>query len=246
MPQDSFLSRGARSLAGLIRRDSTPDNALAGGLDTAANWADWTPQDGRDTLAPLGGGMLASLAARPPAIALRQKPVPNGVTEWPVQAAIQVGDRVFGGVTHFDALQRAVPNALERDLWGSDLMRAFEREHGTRHSLDGFVTNQGRYVDRAEAARLASERLEAPRWFELDAVANERALARAEGRAPAQEAIPYLPSWLQFMSPDRPIRREGTWGNTLTSSGAPSHSLASAISDIQFPDTDQILSQYGR
>ena len=58
---DTALTRGMRGLAGTIRQDSTPDNVLAGGLDTAANWFDLRPEPGRDTLAPLGAATISAM-----------------------------------------------------------------------------------------------------------------------------------------------------------------------------------------
>jgi hypothetical protein len=58
---DTALTRGMRRIAGNIRQDSTRDNVLAGGFDTAANWLDLRPEVGRDTLAPLGAATISSL-----------------------------------------------------------------------------------------------------------------------------------------------------------------------------------------
>ena len=52
-----------RGWAGNVRDASRPDNVLAGGLDTAANWIAGEPQVGQDTLAPLGLGIMGSMLA---------------------------------------------------------------------------------------------------------------------------------------------------------------------------------------
>lgn len=124
-------------------------------------------------------------------------PPPPPVAEWPVGAAIKVRDQVFPGVTHFDALVKSVPGAAERDLFGDELMAAFEKHHGQElFDADGFVTNLGRYVDRQEAAKLAQAKLNNPRIGNgifmggLDAVQYERQLAKHEGRPVADEAVP--------------------------------------------------------
>ncbi len=71
VPQNS-LTKGLRGLADILQRDSVPHNVLSGGINTAANWLDWRPNIGADTLAPLGlaafgsapAGALAASAAR--------------------------------------------------------------------------------------------------------------------------------------------------------------------------------------
>lgn len=58
---ESSLTQGMRGVARNIRGDSTSDNVLAGGIDTAANWLDWAPEPGADTLAPLGAAVVGSM-----------------------------------------------------------------------------------------------------------------------------------------------------------------------------------------
>jgi hypothetical protein len=117
--------------------------------------------------------------------------VVQGAQEWPVGAAFKVGDKIYSGVTHFDALEAAVPGAAERGLIGGDLSREFERIHG-KEAADqlgegGFVTNKGRYVTREEAAELAKAKLGKVPFGTafgggLDSVQFEKALAKHEGR----------------------------------------------------------------
>lgn len=59
-----------RSAADRVRGASQPDNIIAGGLDTAANWASGTPRVGPDTLAPLGLGAMAMPFAVPGAVGI--------------------------------------------------------------------------------------------------------------------------------------------------------------------------------
>lgn len=59
-----------RSAADRVRGASRPDNILAGGLDTAANWVSGTPRIGEDTVAPLGLGALAMPFAVPGAVGI--------------------------------------------------------------------------------------------------------------------------------------------------------------------------------
>lgn len=51
-----------RSWAATIRRDSTPDNVLAGAFDSIADWLSLEPTE-RATVAPLGAGLIGSAAA---------------------------------------------------------------------------------------------------------------------------------------------------------------------------------------
>ena len=62
MSQGNTATRGMRGLADLLQRDSAPQNLLSGGLNTAANWLDWRPEIGADTLTPFG---LAALGSGP-------------------------------------------------------------------------------------------------------------------------------------------------------------------------------------
>jgi hypothetical protein len=59
-----------RSGADAVRRNLTPDNIIADGIDTAANWIDGSPRVGVDTLAPLGLGALAMPFAVPGAVGI--------------------------------------------------------------------------------------------------------------------------------------------------------------------------------
>lgn len=158
-------------------------NLLADTYDKGreGNWSEVADQ------APLAAGALFGFGRR-------GKPmVSSPVAEWPAGAAIKVGEKVYSGVTHFDALQKSVPGALERGLFAEDLMDAFKAHHGTdTFGADGFVTNLGRYVDRDEAAKLAQAKLgtNIGKHWGLDAVAYERALARHEGRRTKDEAVP--------------------------------------------------------
>lgn len=58
---ESSLTQGMRGAARSIRGASTPDNVLAGGIETAANWLDWAPEPGADTLAPLGAAGIGAM-----------------------------------------------------------------------------------------------------------------------------------------------------------------------------------------
>lgn len=68
VPHEGALTRLMRSIGERFRRDSTPDNVVASGLDTAANWLDHRPRVGQDTIAPLGAAGLATAFATPGAV----------------------------------------------------------------------------------------------------------------------------------------------------------------------------------
>ena len=145
MLTDSALTRGARGLAETIRSASVPNNILAGGLDSGANWLDWTPEPGRDTATPLGAAaMYAPFALR--AAAPRAMGAP---TEWPTQAAVRVGDRTFTGNSHYDAMLDAEAK-LGPQIW----TEASKKQIASGAIDDGFLTNTGRYVSREEAGRM--------------------------------------------------------------------------------------------
>jgi hypothetical protein len=114
----------------------------------------------------------------------------TGAIERPVSAAIRVGDQIFSGPTHFDALRNALPDAVEKDLSGSALDKAFREKFGNAAEVDGFVTSTGRYVDRKEALELLKKADDYKRSIgnriaspgQLDAVELEKHNARLEGR----------------------------------------------------------------
>ncbi len=142
MPQTNALSGLVRALAGHVPENTehglSAFNMLRSGLGSAANWLEGRPEIGKDTLAPLAlAGTGIKLGA----------PVRRVAAEWPVDAAIKVGDQTFSGQNHFHALEKA------RAALGRDPLDAFEVVG------DGFVTNLGRYVSRVEAARLQEAKL---------------------------------------------------------------------------------------
>ena len=67
MPKSSRLTDALRSAAEGIPEN--PDaafsvlNMVRGGMNSAANWLDWKPEVGRDTLAPLGLAAMAPFGA---------------------------------------------------------------------------------------------------------------------------------------------------------------------------------------
>lgn len=101
-----------RSTATRIRGDSRPDNVLAGGMDTAANWLDGRPRVGEDTVAPLGlAGMGLPFA------------VPGAVG-------------IFGGRLARTADQDALRRAEEMAASGAD-RRAIWNQTGWFQGRDG-------------------------------------------------------------------------------------------------------------
>lgn len=62
MPQRNATTEGMRSLAEVLQQASRPDNILAGGLNSAANWLDQRPEVGKDTASPLGVAAMGSVA----------------------------------------------------------------------------------------------------------------------------------------------------------------------------------------
>lgn len=140
MPEEGTLAGLMRSFANRVRGASRNDNVLAGGVDSAANWIEGRPQVGQDTAAPLGaGGMLAAFMARP-------RPRFTPPTEWPVEAALRIGDQTFTGPHHWGAMLKA-QEALGESA--ADIVGRLAANG------DGFITNTGRYVTRTEAGRLA-------------------------------------------------------------------------------------------
>ncbi len=78
-------------------------------------------------------------------------------TERPVRAAIKLGDNVFEGHTHGDAVV-----AAEGQLGHDNVWRQFNMQTGFGPGSEGFVTNSGRYVTRQEATDLLGKHREYP------------------------------------------------------------------------------------
>jgi hypothetical protein len=68
--------------------------------------------------------------------------------EWPTNAAVRIGDRIFTGDSHFDAVTKA------QAALGEDVAHRLLSSGGNTVALDGFLTNKGRYVSREEAGRM--------------------------------------------------------------------------------------------
>ena len=145
MRQTSPLTQGMRGLADILARASVPDNILAGGLNSGANWLDRKPEVGKDTLTPLGisAATCAPLSLRA-GVALR----PSSPAELPKSAAIKIGDRIFQGFNHGAAVEHAEsvlgPDAIWAPQWN--------KKRGYDHIEEGFVTENGKFITRAEAA----------------------------------------------------------------------------------------------
>ncbi|KKL77308.1 hypothetical protein LCGC14_2036190, partial [marine sediment metagenome] len=70
------------------------------------------------------------------------------------RAAVRIGDRVFEGQTHEEALKAANEALSPKESFNSFVDRIDLQANA---STDGFVTNQGRYVSRTEAAEIADK-----------------------------------------------------------------------------------------
>ncbi len=86
------------------------------------------------------------LGRTPPAA---RAPQMAGPAEWPVHAAVKLGDQTFTGPSHMHAINAA------SDRLGNAAVDALLLKSG--NSADGFVTNTGRYVTREEAGQLADQ-----------------------------------------------------------------------------------------
>lgn len=134
-----------------------------GALGTAANWLDWKPEIGPDTLAPLGlagvgvapmGALAANALRRSPGLpavwrAAHTRTSVEGRTagEGIANSALRIGDDLYVAPTHLEAIEAAA--SKNPDIWSH-----FSKP-GTVGVDDGFVTNTGRYLDRYEATALA-------------------------------------------------------------------------------------------
>lgn len=68
------------------------------------------------------------------------------------QAAIKVGDRIYRGATHSEALDRA---SAEMKISPEDFLKQLEGHDNV--GIDGFVTSDGRYLTRKEAYAIQDE-----------------------------------------------------------------------------------------
>ena len=134
---------------------SMPFGMAKGALNTAANWLDWKPEVGPDTLAPLGMAafnplsrvgalkMPEQLAAA--AVIDKGLPLPQRLV-----TAVRINGQVFArGPTHSDAF----------DEWAKTLPEHLRTAHYIDQRIDrldeghvGFVTPDGRFLNRKEAA----------------------------------------------------------------------------------------------
>jgi hypothetical protein len=94
---------------------------------------------------PAARAPLASFpfpAARSP-LPVARAPVPP--PEWPTHAAVRIGDRMFTGTSHLDAVMKAQEALGENALSSGNV------------ATDGFLTNAGRYISREEAGRMLDD-----------------------------------------------------------------------------------------
>lgn len=96
---------------------------------------------------------VPDLPGRAPArlTTLAPNPRTTPVGEWPTQAAVRIGDRIFTGDSHFDAVSKA------QAALGEGVTHRLLDKGGPNVALDGFLTNKGRYVSREEAGRMLDE-----------------------------------------------------------------------------------------
>jgi len=142
-------------LANFLAGPATPEevgsnlrNRLGISHPTREPWA-WT-RDYPNLARFLAEGIplaLMAFGARAPA-RLPSLPRPTPAGEWPTTAAVRIGDRVFTGDSHFDAVTKA------QAALGEDVTHRLLSGGGNTVALDGFITNTGRYVSREEAGRM--------------------------------------------------------------------------------------------
>lgn len=154
MPQPpSALAHYMQQLAGMIRRDSRPDNILAGGLDSASRWLDLDPHIGEDTAWPLGmagvgalglgvfgprsGASRQTTSARPPAdheaLARAQA---QGFNTDQVWYHGSVASRPFGA---FDLARSGSANSG----WGAVFLSPNRGEPATVQGAQGYAGRDG-------------------------------------------------------------------------------------------------------
>ena len=101
--------------------------------------------------APPATGPLKAAEVVPVVEAMPQKPLAEPLAE-PLEkierAAIKVGDKVYEGQTHSEALDRA---SAELKLTPEEFLRGLEGDNKGRF-FEGFTTSDGRFVSREEAA----------------------------------------------------------------------------------------------
>lgn len=118
-------------------RDTRPFPGLSDALNV--------PLNRLSEFSPEAAGLLSFLSRRPSARLPWSSPtVGSQALEWPTQAAIRVGDRIFSGPHHLGASENAQA-ALGEKAWRDALERLSDAD------VNGFVTNHGRYVSRQEA-----------------------------------------------------------------------------------------------
>lgn len=109
-----------------------------------------------DTYLKAREGDIAGAALNVPGLMLAAAPIPGAkrvpgtqIAERPVAAAIRYNGEIFTGLHHGDAAAKAMQKygaAAEQAIYGDKNILA---------DIDGFITDRGRYVSRAEATALA-------------------------------------------------------------------------------------------
>lgn len=217
MRQDSAATRGMRGLADLLQRDSVPENVLAGGINTAANWLDQRPEVGADTLAPLGlsalgsapaGALAANTFRRSPELpAIWRQAHPSTS----VNARLH-GERIGKNATAYGDDVFVSPNIHGGEeeeaakVLGYGRFLAFMRDKDGNGPTPGWLTTTGRFLDRHEANALADATLgkiegtrsppnkiglESYALIEQTMQAYQRAKAAGDTQAMAQHAADY-------------------------------------------------------
>lgn len=100
------------------------------------------------TMLPAGGGSKVAMAMAPLMARGFFKPA---VGEHIHAAAVKLGDKIYTGATHADALESAA-KVLGRPA--DDILNSINAS-GQQHELGGFLTSSGRFVGRDEATKIA-------------------------------------------------------------------------------------------
>lgn len=135
---------------------------------------------------PGGAGPKAAMAAAPLMARGFFKPA---VAEHIQAAAVKLGDRIYTGATHADALESAA-KVLGRSA--DDILSGINAS-GQQHELGGFLTSSGKFVNRDEATKIADAASQLRRRDELRSTQGSVSLPLdATNLQPSESSIDWL------------------------------------------------------